>query len=104
MASNSTQVSAATALVQLLQEHPELSDHVSWSISRTTPTLTGYIHDGGMRVLADCAKFMGGSVRAGEAYESRDGWLRQHVLSSTWRDVPVEVVVALPVAAEAVAA
>ncbi|MES9522393.1 hypothetical protein [Streptomyces capoamus] len=104
MASNPTsQISAATALVQLLTEHPNLSENLTWSISRTAPTLTGYIHDGGMAVLADCAEWLGGSIRAGQEYESRDGQLRQHVLSARWRDVPVEVVVSVPVRTLAVA-
>jgi hypothetical protein len=101
---NSTQISAATALVQLLQEHPDLSENLSWTISRTSPTLVGYIHDGGMRVLADCAQIVGGSIRAGGEIERDDQRLRQHVLSSRWRDVPVEVLLTLPVAAEAVPA
>ncbi|MFE1192861.1 hypothetical protein ACFW6E_08680 [Streptomyces olivaceoviridis] len=100
---STSQLSAATALVQLLTEHPDLSDHLTWSITRTTPTLTGYIHDGGMAVLADCAEWLGGSIRAGRVWESRDGRLRQHVLTTTWRDVPVEVVVSVPVRALAVA-
>jgi lysozyme family protein len=105
MASSSqTQLSAAIALVQLLQEHPELSDHITWSIPRTLPTLTGYIHDNGMRVLADCARILGGSVRAGKSYKRDDQWVRQHVLSATWRDASVEVVVSAPVAASVVAA
>lgn len=98
------QLSAATALVQLLTEHPVLSDHVSWSIPRTYPSLTGYIHDGGMGVLADCAKALGGSIRAGREYESGGERLRQHTLSSVWRDVRVEVTLTLPVAVAAVAA
>ena len=103
MGIHSTQLSAATALVQLLTEHPELSEHMSWTVSRTAPTLVGYIHEGGMRILADCAKFVGGSIRAGGEYENGDGRVRQHVLSSVWRDVPVEVVVSVPVRALAVA-
>lgn len=105
MASNPTsQISAATALVQLLTEHPDLSEHVSWSIGRTAPTLTGYIVDGAMSVLADCAGYLGGSVRAGREYESGAERLRQHVLTARWRDVPVEVVVSVPVRTLAVAA
>lgn len=105
MASNPTsQLSAATALVQLLTEHPHLSDHMTWSISRTNPTLHGYIIDGGMSVLTDCAAFLGGSVRAGREYKSGEQRLRQHVLTARWRDVPVEVVVSVPVRAWAVAA
>ena len=105
MKQHPTQLSAATALVQLLTEHPELSEHMSWSISRVGAQLVGFIHDGGMQVLADCAEFMGGSVRADESTYERGGQrLRTHVLSSTWRDVPVQVLLPLPVAVEQVAA
>lgn len=104
MASNPTsQISAATALVQLLTEHPDLSEHVTWSISRTAPTLTGYIVDGAMSVLAECAEWLGGSIRAGREYDSGAERLRQHVLTARWRDVLVEVVVSVPVRALAVA-
>ncbi|WP_225840256.1 hypothetical protein [Streptomyces sp. NK08204] len=104
MTRNSTQISAATALVQLLTEHPELSEHLTWSISRTSPVLVGYIHDGGMRVLADCADFLGGSIRAGVEHGSSAERLRQHVLTARWRDVPVEIIVSVPVRSLAVAA
>ncbi len=103
-ASSQTQISAATALVQLLTEHPELSGHVSWSIPRSGPALVGCIHDGGMPVLSECAEFLGGTVRAGRAYETGGQRMRQHVLSAVWRDVPVEVLLSLPVAVGQVAA
>ena len=104
MATKSTQLSAATALVQLLTEHPELSEHMTWSIGRTQPTLVGYVHDGGMRLLSECAEAMGGSIRAGHESERGGRLMRQHVLSATWRDVPVEVLLSLPVPAGRVAA
>lgn len=98
------QLSAATALVQLLSEHPELSEHMSWSVSRTNAVLVGFVHDGGMPLLAECADILGGDVQSGQAYEGADGRKRQHVLSAVWRDVRVEILLSLPVAAEAVAA
>lgn len=105
MTSHSTQLSAATALVQLLTEHPELSEHMTWSISRSGPTLGGFIHDGDMSVLADCAKFLGGSIRADDStYVSGEQEMRTHVLASTWRDVRVQVLLPLPVTSEQVAA
>lgn len=105
MASQSTQLSAATALVQLLTEHPELSERMSWSISRSHAVLCGFIHDGGMPVLVGCAQIMGGSIRPDDhTHESGGQRKRTHVLSSTWRDVPVQVLLPLPVAAEQVAA
>lgn len=102
---NQTQLSAATALVQLLTEHPELSECVSWSISRVGAQLVGFIHDGGMPVLAECAQIMGGSIRPDDhTHESGGREVRTHVLTSTWRDVRVQVLLPLPVAAEQVAA
>jgi hypothetical protein len=96
---HSTQLSAATALVQLLTEHPELSEALSWTISRSEPALIGYVHDGGMPVLAECARILGGSVRASDkTYQRGSQVVRQHVLSSLWRDVPVQVLLSLPVA------
>lgn len=101
MTSNSSQLSAATALVQLLTEHPELSEHMTWSITRSGPVLCGFIHDGGMSVLANCAEFLGGNVQADESTYLRDDQeIRTHVLASTWRDVRVQVLLPLPVAAE----
>lgn len=106
MASSSqTQLSAAAALVQLLTERPDLSESISWSISRSQPMLVGFIHEGGMPVLADCAGFLGGSIRPDEHTHESGGQLkRTHVLTSTWRDVRVQVLLPLPVAAEQVAA
>lgn len=102
MGTQTTQISAATALVQLLEEHPELSLFISWSVPRTSPILVGTIHEGGMQVLAYCAEFLGGNVRAAHKTWERGGLvMRQHVLASTWRDVPVEVAVSLPVAESA---
>lgn len=104
MAKSNPQLSAATALVQLLTERPDLSERMSWSVTRTSPVLVGFIHAGGAETLADCARFLDGVVRDGGTFERGDSPVRQHVLSATWRDVPVEVLVSLPVAVEAVAA
>lgn len=105
MTSNSTQLSAATALVQLLTEHPELSEYMTWSITRSNAILCGFIHDGGMPVLAECAQIMGGSIRPDDhTHESGGQRKRTHVLRSTWRDVPVQVLLPLPVSAAGVAA
>lgn len=104
-ASSQTQLSAATALVELLTEHPELSEHTSWSISRSRAVLCGFIHDGGMSVLDECAQIMGGSIRPDDhTHEHAGQHRRTHVLTSTWRDVSVQVLLPLPVAAEAVTA
>ena len=106
MASSSqTQLSAATTLVQLLQEHPDLSDFMSWSILRTRPMLIGYVQDGGAPVLAACVNYIGGTVvKDGEPYENGGRRVQRHVLETTWRDAPVEIVALVPVSSEAVAA
>lgn len=103
--SPSPQLAPAMALVELLKTHPDLADHITWSIPRIRPYLIGCIHDGGMAVLADCAEFLGGSIRAADdTSRSGDRLVQQHVLSSTWHDVRVEVSVTLPVPAVGVAA
>lgn len=104
MTSNSTQLSAATALVQLLQENPELPS-AAWSIGSIIPELHGHVHGGGMAELAAYAAVVGGGVRADSiTYSLQEQEVRAHRLNAVWRDVPIEVVVALPVAAAAVAA
>ncbi|MFB7461218.1 hypothetical protein [Streptomyces sp. NPDC056188] len=100
-----SQHGAAIALVQLLEEHPELSKSMSWTIGRVRPHLMGFVHEGGLAVLNDCVGIVGGEVTVGAPYEQRGGLIvRQHVLASEWRDVSLEIVVSLPVAAQAVAA
>lgn len=102
MSTNSTQLSAATALAQLLQEHPELPE-AGWSIGTIVPDLRGSLY-GGMASLSAYAEVLGGSVRAAkETFELRGQRVRRHVLKTVWRDVPVEVAVVLPVAAQVAA-
>jgi hypothetical protein len=97
MASKSTQLSAATALVQLLQEHPELPE-AGWSIGSVIADLHGSLY-GGMESLAAYAEVLGGSVRSAmDTFEVRGQRVRRHVLKTVWRDVPVEVAVLLPAA------
>ena len=103
MNNNSTQLSAATALVQLLTEHPELPT-ASWSIGSIIPDLHGSVY-GGVESIAAYAEVLGGSIRAAqETFTLRGKQVRRHVLSTVWRDVPVEVAVVLPVAVAQVAA
>lgn len=104
MASSSqTQLSAALALSQLLQEHPELPE-ASWSIGSIIPDLHGSVY-GGMAPLVAYAEVLGGSVRAAqETFTLRGQQVRRHVLSAVWRDVRVEVAVVLPVSVAQVAA
>ncbi|CAL9348020.1 hypothetical protein SUDANB1_00403 [Streptomyces sp. enrichment culture] len=103
MASNSTQISAATALVQLLREHPDLPE-ASWSIGSVMAELRGFVHSDSMAGLEAYQGVLGGDVHAANCYEHLGRTMRRHVLNTVWRDVPVEVVVALPVGVEAVAA
>ncbi|CAL9501550.1 hypothetical protein [Streptomyces sp. enrichment culture] len=97
MGNHSTQRSAAIALVQLLMEHPTLPV-AAWSIDSIIPTLHGHLHEGGMEALAAYADVLGGSIRAGHEYPYQGQRLRSHRLSTVWRDVRVEIAVALPVA------
>lgn len=102
--SSQTQISAATALVQLLTEHPELPE-AGWSIGTIYSELHGHVHGAGMEALAAYAEVIGGTVRADSTtYFLQQQEVRAHRLDTVWRDVPVQIVVALPVAAQAVAA
>ncbi|WP_033307397.1 hypothetical protein RFN58_07190 [Streptomyces iakyrus] len=103
MASNCTQISAATALVQLLAEHPHLPE-ASWSIGSVMAELRGFVHADSLEGLHAYQDVLGGDVHAANSYEHLGRTMRRHVLDTVWRDVPVEVVVAVPVGAEAVAA
>jgi hypothetical protein len=95
---------AAVALVQLLEDHPELPP-AGWSIGSVYSELHGHVHGGGMAELSAYAEVLGGSVRADEVtYELQGQRVRAHRLDSVWRDVPVQIVVTLPVGVEAVAA
>lgn len=101
--SSQTQLSAATALVQLLQEHPELHA-AEWSLNSVIPALRGFLYRGDLTTLAAYAEVVGGNVEAEKTYEYQGKTLRRHILTTTWRDVPIELVVTLPVVSEAVAA
>jgi hypothetical protein len=104
MATKSTQLSAAIALVQLLTEHPELHA-AEWSLGSVQPSLRGFLYRGDMATLAAYADVVGGAVDAdASTYEFQGSELRRHTLKTTWRDVPVELIVTLPVVAEQVAA
>lgn len=103
MAHNSTQLSAATVLTQLLMEHPGLPE-ASWSIGSVMAELHGFVHSDSLAGLVAYQDVIGGDVHAANCYEHLGRTMRRHVLNTVWRDVPVEVVVALPVHAEAVAA
>ncbi|MFD9763235.1 hypothetical protein ACFWXI_06785 [[Kitasatospora] papulosa] len=91
------QLGAASALVQLLAENPDLP-LASWSIGEFT--LHGHIHDASFAELETYAQVLGGSIRPHTDFVLRGEQVRPHYLHSTWRDVPVEVVVVLPVAVQ----
>jgi len=98
------QLGPATALVQLLTENPDLPA-AEWSMSSVMPELRGFVYGGGLDELAQYAEVLGGTVQAAtNTYVDQGREVRAHWLSSKWRDVPVVITVALPVAAEAVAA
>ncbi|WP_406444426.1 hypothetical protein OHB14_36410 [Streptomyces sp. NBC_01613] len=88
-------------LVQLLTEHPELPE-ASWSISTVIAELRGFVHADSLAGLVAYQDVLGGDVHAANCYEYLGQTLQRHVLNTVWRDVPVELVVALPVAVEAV--
>ncbi|MEV1094738.1 hypothetical protein AB0I87_04525 [Streptomyces sp. NPDC049952] len=91
------QLGAASALVQLLAEYPDLP-RASWSID--LGTLHGHIHDASFAELETYAQVLGGSIRPHGDFVLRGETVRPHYLHSMWRDVPVEVVVVLPVAVQ----
>lgn len=91
----SPQSTAATALSQLLQEHPELAG-LAWSID-TLGTLRGEqrAQTGTGQVVDDCAQILHGTpVRT---TLNRDGdHLVLAQLATVWRDVPVEIWASYP--------
>lgn len=95
------QLGPATALVQLLTEHPNLPA-AEWSMSSVVSELRGFVYGGGMAELAVYADVLGGSVAAAQStYEDQGQQVRAHRLSSVWRDVSVVITVTLPVAESA---
>lgn len=98
------QLGPATALVQLLQEHPDLPA-VSWDIQiGDKPVLHGHVHFGDMDALRVYAEALGGSIRPVRDFELAGRLVRSHYLTTVWRDVPVEVAVVVPLRSAADAA
>lgn len=91
------QLGAATALVQLLQENPGLPA-ATWTVGEHA--LHGHLHEGGFGALGRFAGVLGGSIRPGTDFRLDGRALRAHRLFATWRDIPVQVEVILPVVAE----
>lgn len=96
------QLGPAVALVQLLQEHPELPV-ATWTVE-DTGTLHGHLHSHSFDELNAYAELMGGGIRPGRDYEFRGQTVRPHRLATMWRDVEVTLVVVLPVGADVSAA
>ncbi|MBT2492319.1 hypothetical protein J7E96_28185 [Streptomyces sp. ISL-96] len=89
-AHSNPQASAATALSQLLTEHPSV-DGLTWTIN-TLGVLQGELHatEGDGQIVDDCARILGGT--AAHTTLTRDGdRLGLAQLTTTWRDVPVLV-------------
>ncbi|MFD5900965.1 hypothetical protein ACFWHG_05635 [Streptomyces microflavus] len=95
------QLGAALALVQLLQENPELPV-ASWSVGEFA--LHGHLHEGGFGALGRYAGVLGGSIRPGSDFLLDGRALRSHRLAAMWRDIPVHVDVVLPMPERTVAA
>lgn len=89
------QASAATALSQLLTEHPELTG-LTWTID-TVGVLQGEQHgqDGSGEIVDRCAEIIGGTVLRTSIWHHGDGQgLAQ--LATEWRDVLVKVWASYP--------
>ena len=94
------QLGAAMALVQLLQEHPELP-RAYWHVGAGLDLLDGQLwgDSASFDTLRAYANVLGGSIRAGHDFERNGQTLRSHQLVTVWRDVAVELRVSLPLAA-----
>jgi hypothetical protein len=91
------QLAPAAALVQLLQEHPELPAASSWSVEEDR--LIGHLH---AREAADYARLyayadvIGGEIRRRLEFETVGGAHRSLVMAARWRDVLVEMHLLVP--------
>jgi hypothetical protein len=84
------------ALVELLRTHPELPA-ASWDIQEgDKPVLHGHIHRGDMDALRAYAEVLGGSIRPVRDFELGGRPVRSHYLTTVWQDVPLELVVVVP--------
>ena len=90
-----SQLGPAMALVQLLQEHPELP-RGSWSIDQEVPTLHGHLHGADLSGLAAYRALLGGDVCESHDYTVRGDRVRSHRLHTTWRDIELTIAVVVP--------
>lgn len=96
MAKASPQLASATALVQLITEYPE--PRATWWLTETG-TLSGFLHADSFEPMHIWAERLGGSIRACKTTrEDREGrTVRTHTLTTRWRDVRLDLSIALPV-------
>lgn len=94
----SPQLGAALALVQLLQEHPELSA-AGWSIDSLTGSLHGFVHEESSEALVAYAEVLGTTVKQGMPYVFEERTVYPFRLSTVWRDVYVSMAATVPLAA-----
>ncbi|MFC9341405.1 hypothetical protein ACFT0G_25250 [Streptomyces sp. NPDC057020] len=89
------QASAATALSQLLSEHPSVTG-LTWSIN-TLGVLEGVQHGetGQGQVVDDCAQILGGTAARTVLTRAGDR-LGLAELVTVWRDVPIKVWASYP--------
>lgn len=98
-ASSQTQISAATALVQLLTEYPDLPT-LAWRIS-DRESLADRVYGSGPRmadprpVVAVWAEALGGEVvETPFVYDDEENV--EFAVRTVWRDVPVEICMSCP--------
>jgi hypothetical protein len=99
-----SQLSLALALVDLLREAPEVVGRFAWSIDRfrrtLPPALEGYAGSDDVADLEALAAMIGGVPQVADRrpWQDRHGaWLQTWELRVTWRDVPIEASVHVPV-------
>jgi hypothetical protein len=87
------------ALVQLIQEHPELP-RACWAIDEALPMLRGSLHGdrATFDTLAEYAHQLGGAIRPSTEFTSGEVRFRSHELLTTWRDVKIRVAAYIPLA------
>ncbi|WP_063735576.1 hypothetical protein [Streptomyces sp. RTd22] len=92
----SSQLTPATALVQILKEHPDLPEAL-WTVNGAT--LNGHVYGpnvGNFDALRAYAETFGGSIRPRHSYDLDGQTLRVHELTARWRDVRLVVAVSVP--------
>src|SRR5690606_38480836 len=90
-------IAPAMALVQLLTEYPQLPAADTWSVGRE---LTGHLHGSTVEAydrLYAYARVLGGKVRRAYDFTSAGTAFRSLRLHAVWRDVPVLLVLIVPV-------